>query len=53
LVFVKVFVQERKRVTAGDRQGGRVLRESSGSSIYYTKGQNEGFMRCIGMEEEG
>jgi hypothetical protein len=52
LVFVKVFVQERKRVVAGDRRGGRVLRESSGSSIYCTKGQNEGFTRCVGMEEE-
>jgi hypothetical protein len=53
LVFVKVLVQERKRVATGDRRGGRVLRESSGSSIYCTKGQNEGVTRCAGMEEEG
>jgi hypothetical protein len=38
---------------AGDRPGGRVLRESSGSSIYCTKGQEEGVTRCAGMEEEG
>jgi hypothetical protein len=53
LVFVKVLIQERKWAAAGDRRGGRVLRESSGSSIYCTKGKNEGIMRCAGMEEEG
>jgi hypothetical protein len=53
LVFLKVLVQERKRFAAGDRRGGRVLRESSSSSIYCTKGKNEGVTRCAGMEEEG
>jgi hypothetical protein len=33
LVVIKFLFQERRWVAAGDRRGGRVLRESSGSSI--------------------
>jgi hypothetical protein len=46
LVIVKVLVQEKKRVVAGDRRGGKVLRDSSGSLIYCTKGRNEDVTRC-------
>jgi hypothetical protein len=47
LVIVKVLVQEKKQVVAGDRRGSKVLRDSSGSLMYYTKGQNEDITRCI------
>jgi hypothetical protein len=40
------FVLERDRGAAGDRRGGRELRESSGSSIYCAKGKNKGVTRC-------
>jgi hypothetical protein len=46
VVLLVDFVLERGRGVAGDGRGGRELRESSGSSIYCTKGQNEGVTRC-------
>jgi hypothetical protein len=46
VVLLIDFVLEHGRGTAGDGRGGRELWESSSSSIYCTKGQNEGVTRC-------
>jgi hypothetical protein len=42
LVRIVDCVLRHEREAARDRQGGRVLRESSGSSIYCTKGKKQG-----------